>query len=52
MYDRAPRVLSRPYGSTAPGVGPGTYHTARKTSGGMSRNGSSWHKLFCIPGVV
>ena len=37
MYDRAPRVLSRPYGSTAPGVGPGTYHTAKKTNGGMPR---------------
>ena len=37
MYDRAPRVLSRPYGSTTPGVGPGTYHSARKTNGGMPR---------------
>lgn len=45
MYDRAPRVLSRPYGSTAPGVGPGTYHTAKKTNGGMPRTNIKYIKI-------
>ena len=28
MYDRAPRILTRPTANTAPNVGPGTYYPA------------------------
>ena len=44
MYGRAPRVLSRPYGSTAPGVGPGSYHNAKKFDRGKfdSKHTSGW----------
>ena len=30
MYDRAPRAITKPFGSTAPGVGPGTYNPQDK----------------------
>ena len=43
MYDRAPRVLSSPYGSTTPGVGPGTYYNAVKRTGG---------KITCVSTVT
>lgn len=34
MYDRAPRILTRPTANTTPNVGPGTYYPAVRPHSG------------------
>lgn len=46
MYDRAPRIISKPCGSTAPGVGPGTYDSHKNKHKGM------YYKVYMCVGIV
>lgn len=42
MYDRAPRPLTQPRGSTAPGVGPGSYSSSSDERTAQAREGVSY----------
>jgi hypothetical protein len=51
MYDRAPRNLSEPFGSTLESVGPGTYEN-EVPSKAKQRSGENAGDLFSVEGPI